>query len=66
MTEVFQEKEDFGRLLDELNRAGFSTYWIAQQLGRNWDTVNGWRIHEPKYSDGQALKELHRRNAVGM
>lgn len=59
MTEIFQEKQDFGRLIDELNAAGYSTYWIAQRLGRNWDTVNGWRKHEPKHSDGEALMALH-------
>ena len=61
MTEIFQEKEDWGRILDELRESGWSIYAIANALGRKWDTVNGWREHEPKHSDGEALRELHAR-----
>ena len=59
MTEIFQEKEDWGRILDELRACGVSTYKVALQLGRDWDTVNGWRQHEPRHSDGKALLKLH-------
>jgi hypothetical protein len=57
--DIFQEKQDWGRILDELKAAGVSTYKVAIHLGRDWDTVNGWREHEPRYSDGQALLKLH-------
>lgn len=59
MEEVFQERTDFGKILDEIVSAGYSVYYVAKALGRNWDTVNGWREHEPKHSDGEALKALH-------
>lgn len=61
LTEVFIERVDFARLLDELRDAGHSGYAVAKALGRNWDTVQGWRQHEPKHSDGEALKALHAR-----
>lgn len=59
MTEVFQQKIDWGKILDELRNAGYSGYYVATALGRKWDTVQGWREHEPKHSDGEALKALH-------
>lgn len=62
MTEIFQERTDFGRLLDELIAAGFTVYFVSQALGRSWNTVDGWREHEPKHSDGEALKALHARH----
>jgi hypothetical protein len=57
--EVYQEKTDWGKILDELRDAGYSGYRVAQALGRSWNTVQGWREHEPKHSDGEALKALH-------
>jgi hypothetical protein len=59
MTEVFQEKEDWGRILDELRNAGMTIYKVSLMLGRDWDTVNGWRKHEPKHCDGVALLKIH-------
>lgn len=59
MTEIFQEKTNWAKLLDDLRDAGHSGYAVAKALGRNWDTVQGWRQHEPKHSDGEALKALH-------
>jgi nitrogen regulatory protein PII-like uncharacterized protein len=59
VTEVFLQKTDWGRLLDELRDAGYTGYAVAKAMGRNWDTVQGWREHEPKHSDGEALKALH-------
>jgi hypothetical protein len=52
-------KVDFGKLLDELKAAGCSLYRVAWELDRDWDTVNGWRHHEPRHSDGEALIALH-------
>lgn len=61
MTEVFADPIDFGRMLDELRDAGYSGYAVAQSLGKSWNTVQGWRRHQPKHSDGEALKALHAR-----
>jgi uncharacterized protein Smg (DUF494 family) len=62
MTEEFGIKTDWAKLLDELRDAGFSGYAVAKALGRNWDTVQGWREHEPRHSDGEALKAFHRKH----
>lgn len=59
---IYQVKTNWAQLLDELRDAGFSGYYVAKELGRNWDTVQGWRNHEPKHSDGEALKALHQRH----
>lgn len=59
MNAIFVERLDCGKLLDELRDAGYSGYYVANALGRNWNTVQGWREHEPKHSDGEALKALH-------
>lgn len=59
MTEVFATPIDFGRLLDELRDAGYSGYAVAKALGKSWDTVQGWREHQPRHADGEALKALH-------
>lgn len=64
MVEVFVERTDWGKLLDELRDAGYSGYYVAKALGRNWDTVQGWRKHEPKHSDGEALRKLHSKLTV--
>lgn len=59
MTNVYPQKIDWGRILDELRAAGVSTYRVAMLLGKDWDTVNGWRRHEPRHCDGEALLRLH-------
>lgn len=59
MTEVFVAPTDFGLLLDELRDAGYSGYAVAQALGKNWNTVQGWRKSQPRHADGEALKALH-------
>lgn len=61
MTEVFFEPVDFGKLLDDLEARGWSGYAVAKALGRSWDTVQGWRKHQPRHQDGEALKALHAR-----
>lgn len=62
MTEIFAERTDWGALLDDLVGAGFTVYAIAKAMGKSWNTVQGWRIHEPKHCDGEALKALHFRH----
>jgi hypothetical protein len=61
MTEIFQEKEDWNRILDDLAEAGYSVYRVAQMLGHKWDTVKAWRVGDPKHADGKALLVLHAR-----
>ena len=46
-------------LFDDLERAGWTVYRIAEKLGRKWDTVKRWRTVEPRYSDAQAIIQLH-------
>lgn len=64
MTEIFPTKTNWAKLLDELREAGYSGYYVAKALGRNWDTVQGWREHEPRHCDGEALKALHAKLCV--
>lgn len=64
MTEIYVESENWGRILDELRDAGMSGYAVAKALGRNWDTVQGWRKHEPRHCDGEALKALHAKHCT--
>lgn len=61
MTEVFPQPTNWGQLLDELEAVGWSGYAVAQALGKHWNTVQGWREHEPRHRDGEALKVLHAR-----
>lgn len=61
MTEIHVEPVNWGQVLDELKLAGYSQYFVAKALGRHWNTVEGWREHEPRHADGQALLTLHMR-----
>lgn len=49
---------DWGKILDDLGKAGVTRYRISVVVGRQWHTVNAWRYREPKYSDGQILLGL--------
>lgn len=61
MTDIFPEKVNWSRVLDDLKGCGWSVYAVAKAMGKKYDTVQGWREHEPKHADGVALLTLHAR-----
>jgi len=53
-------REDWFRLLTDLQRAQVSHAQVAAILGCSVATVIGWKQgSEPRHSTGQALKALH-------
>lgn len=56
-------REDWFRLLTELQRAGMSHSKVAATLGCSISTVIGWKCgSEPLHSTGEALRALHARH----
>ena len=54
------EREDWPRIIADLNEAGLSQEDIARLLGRAQSTVSDWaKGREPRHSDGKALLALH-------
>lgn len=53
---------DWRAVLEDLRLAGCSTYRAAKLIARPASTVQSWAEgHEPAYSGGLALLELHAR-----
>lgn len=58
-------REDWFRLLTDLQRAGVSHAKVAAILGISLGTLDGWkRGSEPRHCLGQALKALHAQHCV--
>ena len=54
---------DWQRIIFDLKRAGFSEDKIAKKIGWNKTSLNRLKngTHEPRYSLGQSLLDLHER-----
>jgi len=58
-------REDWFRLLTDLQRAGVSHAKVAAELGCSISTVIRWKSGtEPLHAAGQALKALHAEHCV--
>lgn len=55
-------RQDWAKLLRELEAAGCSPYKVARALGIDHPTVYGWLREgkEPRHSYGEALRAMHR------